>query len=109
MLISPNLFPIHLFPSSNALRSVRVGGSVVYSTCTMSPTQNEVVVENAAVLARQHYGIECVEQSLKRMERHLSKTGLFQFSSQQQRGSLILPWIISNFGPMYVCKLQRIK
>jgi 16S rRNA C967 or C1407 C5-methylase (RsmB/RsmF family) len=38
----------------NALRSVRVGGSVVYSTCTLSPSQNEAVVENAAVLAQQH-------------------------------------------------------
>ncbi|CAK5029620.1 unnamed protein product [Meloidogyne enterolobii] len=92
----------------NALRSVRVGGSVVYSTCTLAPTQNELVVENAVVLAQQHYGIKFVERSLKRMEKLLKRTGLYRFSDQQQRGSLVLPYIVSNFGPMFICKLQRI-
>uniref|UniRef100_A0A1I8BF58 NOL1/NOP2/Sun domain family member 4 n=1 Tax=Meloidogyne hapla TaxID=6305 RepID=A0A1I8BF58_MELHA len=92
----------------NALRSVRVGGSVIYSTCTLAPTQNELVVENAAVLAQQHYGIKCVERSLKRMENLLKRTNLYRFSDQQQRGSLVLPYIVSNFGPMFICKLQRI-
>lgn len=73
----------------NALRSVRVGGSVVYSTCTLSPSQNEAVVENAAVLALQHYGIRCVERSLKSMQRHFTATGLFRFHQQCQRGILV--------------------
>uniref|UniRef100_A0A914DM51 NOL1/NOP2/Sun domain family member 4 n=1 Tax=Acrobeloides nanus TaxID=290746 RepID=A0A914DM51_9BILA len=28
----------------NALRSVKVGGTVVYSTCSLAPNQNDVVV-----------------------------------------------------------------
>ncbi|KAL3069110.1 hypothetical protein niasHT_034340 [Heterodera trifolii] len=89
----------------NALRSVRVGGSVVYSTCTLSPTQNEMVVENACALARTHYGIKAVERSLKKMENRLTNTGLFQFSADCRRGSLLLPTLLSNFGPTYVCKI----
>ncbi|KAL3106477.1 hypothetical protein niasHT_011854 [Heterodera trifolii] len=92
----------------NALRSVRVGGSVVYSTCTLSPTQNEMVVENACALARTHYGIKTVERSLKKMENRLTNTGLFQFSADCRRGSLLLPTLLSNFGPTYVCKITRI-
>uniref|UniRef100_A0A914H4Z9 NOL1/NOP2/Sun domain family member 4 n=1 Tax=Globodera rostochiensis TaxID=31243 RepID=A0A914H4Z9_GLORO len=92
----------------NALRSVRVGGSVVYSTCTLSPTQNEIVVENACALAGTHYGIQTVERSLKRMENRLANTGLFQFSADCRRGSLLLPNLLSNYGPTYVCKISRI-
>lgn len=43
---------------SNALRSVRVGGSVVYSTCTLSPVQNETVVENAVAIASERFGLK---------------------------------------------------
>jgi len=93
----------------NALRSVRIGGSVVYSTCTLSPSQNEAVVENAAVLAESHYGIKCVERSLKPMGMDLRETGLFRFNEKCSRGILVLPWILSNFGPMYLCKLQRLQ
>ncbi|VDN24143.1 unnamed protein product [Gongylonema pulchrum] len=41
----------------NALRSVRVGGCVVYSTCALSPVQNEAVVENGVAIAEEHFGI----------------------------------------------------
>lgn len=43
---------------SNAMRSVKVGGSVVYSTCTLSSMQNEGVVENAAAIANQRFGLK---------------------------------------------------
>ncbi|KAI6184370.1 5-methylcytosine rRNA methyltransferase NSUN4 [Aphelenchoides bicaudatus] len=91
----------------NALRSVKVGGSVVYSTCTLSPTQNESVIENTAALARRHFGINVVEQSLSRLENHLKNTFLFRFADKCQRGLLVVPNIRSNYGPMYVCKLLR--
>ncbi|CAD5210580.1 unnamed protein product [Bursaphelenchus okinawaensis] len=93
----------------NAIRSLRVGGSVVYSTCTMSPAQNESVVENAAILASEHYGIEVVEQSLNKMRNQLMNTTLFRFSDKATRGLLVVPNVRSNFGPMFVCKLVRKK
>uniref|UniRef100_A0A915DMR5 NOL1/NOP2/Sun domain family member 4 n=1 Tax=Ditylenchus dipsaci TaxID=166011 RepID=A0A915DMR5_9BILA len=64
----------------NALRSLKIGGSVVYSTCSLSPTQNECVVENAAALAKTYYNIECVEKSLKFMEAW--RDGLAECSQQ---------------------------
>jgi len=93
----------------NALRSAKVGGSVVYSTCSLAPTQNECVVENAAALVKQNFGIDVVEQSTKRLENQLRNTYLFRFSEKCQRGSMIVPNIRSNYGPMYICKLLRTK
>lgn len=93
----------------NAIRSAKVGGTVVYSTCTLAPAQNECVVENAAAIVDKHFGIEVVEKSLSGLAAHLRGTGLFRISEQSQRGLLVLPSILSNFGPMYVCKLQRVK
>lgn len=96
-------------PYRNALRSVKVGGCVVYSTCTLAPNQNDVIVDNAASLAESRYGIKVVERSLIPMQKKLSSSGLFKFSHLCHRGILILPFLPSNFGPMYVCKLQRVK
>ncbi|KAI1715296.1 16S rRNA methyltransferase rsmB/F domain-containing protein [Ditylenchus destructor] len=93
----------------NALRSVKVGGSVVYSTCTLSPNQNEAVVENAVALANTYFGIQCVEQSLQRLKVNFSNTGMFFFAENRicKRGILAVPNVLGNFGPMYVCKLKR--
>lgn len=43
---------------SNALRSVQVGGYVIYSTCSLSPVQNEGVVENSVAIANEYFGIK---------------------------------------------------
>ncbi|VDK21829.1 unnamed protein product [Anisakis simplex] len=92
----------------NALRSVRSGGSVVYSTCSLSPIQNEVVVENAVAIARERFGIEAVELTLEQLRGHLISTSLFRFCENIRRGLLVIPFLPSNFGPMYVCKLKRL-
>lgn len=93
----------------NALRSVKVGGTVVYSTCTLSPSQNESVVENACAIVKRNFGIVCVERSLKQLKSHLTSTGLYRFNDQCRRGLLVVPFLPSNFGPMYVCKIERQK
>ncbi|VDM10240.1 unnamed protein product [Wuchereria bancrofti] len=91
----------------NALRSVQVGGYVVYSTCALSPVQNEGVVENAVAIADEHFGIKAVELSLSQMVSHFRN--IYRFSDKPRRGILILPFLPSNCGPMYMCKLQRIQ
>uniref|UniRef100_A0A1I7XTQ5 NOL1/NOP2/Sun domain family member 4 n=1 Tax=Heterorhabditis bacteriophora TaxID=37862 RepID=A0A1I7XTQ5_HETBA len=93
----------------NALRSVKVGGSVVYSTCTLSSIQNEAVVENAVAIAENKFKIKVVEECLSQLATHLSSSGLFRFSDQCKRGALVLPFLPSNFGPMYICKLSRLQ
>ncbi|EFO90577.1 hypothetical protein CRE_08115 [Caenorhabditis remanei] len=92
----------------NALRSVKVGGSVVYSTCTLSPSQNEAVVENAVAVARNDFGIETVEESLHQLVSHMTSSGLYRFHDTPL-GALVVPFLPSNFGPMYICKLTRLQ
>ncbi|KAK6027751.1 hypothetical protein OSTOST_06217 [Ostertagia ostertagi] len=92
----------------NSLRSVKVGGSVVYSTCTLSTIQNEAVVENAVAIAERQFGVRVVEESLSQLVNHLTSSGLYRFSDQCRTGALVLPFLPSNFGPMYVCKLTRL-
>uniref|UniRef100_A0A914XUV4 NOL1/NOP2/Sun domain family member 4 n=1 Tax=Plectus sambesii TaxID=2011161 RepID=A0A914XUV4_9BILA len=92
----------------NALRSARIGGTVVYSTCTLSPVQNEGVVENAAAIAREHFGIKVEERKLDTMVGDLLRSELFQINRQRKFGTLIVPHLPCNFGPMYVCKLRRL-
>uniref|UniRef100_A0A8R1IEA6 NOL1/NOP2/Sun domain family member 4 n=1 Tax=Caenorhabditis japonica TaxID=281687 RepID=A0A8R1IEA6_CAEJA len=92
----------------NALRSVKVGGSVVYSTCTLSPSQNEAVVENSVAIARNDFGIETVEESLHQLVSHMTASGLYRFH-ETPLGALVVPFLPSNFGPMYICKLTRLQ
>uniref|UniRef100_A0A1I7TF55 NOL1/NOP2/Sun domain family member 4 n=1 Tax=Caenorhabditis tropicalis TaxID=1561998 RepID=A0A1I7TF55_9PELO len=92
----------------NALRSVKIGGSVVYSTCTLSPSQNEAVVENAVAVARNEFGIETVEESLHQLVSHMTSSGLYRFH-ETPLGALVVPFLPSNFGPMYICKLTRLQ
>ncbi|EGT49016.1 hypothetical protein CAEBREN_31715 [Caenorhabditis brenneri] len=92
----------------NALRSVKIGGSVVYSTCTLSPSQNEAVVENAVAVARNDFAIETVEESLHQLVSHMTSSGLYRFHNTQI-GALVVPFLPSNFGPMYICKLTRLQ
>ncbi|CAI5437747.1 unnamed protein product [Caenorhabditis angaria] len=92
----------------NALRSVKIGGSVVYSTCTLSPSQNEAVVENAVAIVKKEYGMQIVEESLQQIVEHMTATGLYRFHNTPI-GALITPFLPSNFGPMYICKLTRLQ
>ncbi|KAM3718855.1 5-methylcytosine rRNA methyltransferase nsun-4 [Dirofilaria immitis] len=70
----------------NALRSARVGGSIVYSTCALSPVQNDGVVENAVAIADEHFGIKVVELSLSQMVSNFKK--IYRFSDKPRRGTL---------------------
>ncbi|CAP24697.2 Protein CBG03881 [Caenorhabditis briggsae] len=92
----------------NAIRSVKVGGSVVYSTCTLSPSQNEAVVENAVAVVKNDFGIEIVEESLHQLVSHMTASGLYRFHDTPL-GALVVPFLPSNFGPMYICKLTRLQ
>ncbi|KFO64516.1 5-methylcytosine rRNA methyltransferase NSUN4, partial [Corvus brachyrhynchos] len=63
--------------------AAKPGGEVVYSTCSLSPLQNECVVERALDIEEDTFKINC------------------------RLGELVLPHLAANFGPMYFCKLRR--
>ncbi|XP_076838065.1 5-cytosine rRNA methyltransferase NSUN4 [Brachyhypopomus gauderio] len=88
------------------IQATRPGGEVVYSTCSLSPLQNERVVEQAVSIAQQEMDVTMQVQDLESFTRLFS--GTFHFAPQPATGALVLPHLCANFGPMYICKLQRI-
>ncbi|KAM7014622.1 5-cytosine rRNA methyltransferase NSUN4 [Passerculus sandwichensis] len=85
--------------------AARPGGAVLYSTCSLSPLQNECVVERALDVARAQFNISLHPEDLSHFRMLFQDT--FSFFSECQLGELVLPHLTANFGPMYFCKLRR--
>ncbi|KAE8291111.1 5-methylcytosine rRNA methyltransferase NSUN4 [Larimichthys crocea] len=82
------------------------GGEIVYSTCTLSQTQNLSVVEQAIYLAREKHGINLQVVDLRPLTRMFRKT--FHFAPDLHLGEMVIPHLAANFGPIYMCKLRRL-
>nr|CAH7740050.1 unnamed protein product [Callosobruchus chinensis] len=93
----------------NALKIVQVGGIVVYSTCSLSPIQNDGVVHVALKQIWEETNMEIVVKDLSpalmqtRSVFGLADKGLLRY------GHLVLPKPSQNYGPTYFCKLQKIQ
>ncbi|KRX96643.1 5-methylcytosine rRNA methyltransferase NSUN4 [Trichinella pseudospiralis] len=93
----------------NGLKSLRLNGSLVYSTCSLSPVQNDMVIENVfRKLQIDHLNMEIVVVNLDNMVDSLKNSMAFDFIPCKY-GQLIIPSVLNNFGPLYICKLKRLK
>ncbi|CAK1555915.1 unnamed protein product [Leptosia nina] len=94
----------------NALKLVKVGGAVVYSTCSLSPIQNDGVVHLALKQAFQANGIVAVVKDMSAPFSSLSSTlVLGSGSALPKYGQLVVPHVEANFGPAYIARLVRVK
>ncbi|XP_072944998.1 5-cytosine rRNA methyltransferase NSUN4 [Epargyreus clarus] len=94
----------------NALRLVKVGGAVVYSTCSLSPIQNDGVVHMALKHAFENHAIVATIKDLSAPFNALSSTlHVCRGPGRPQYGQLILPDITANFGPAYISRLVRVR
>lgn len=84
-----------------AFHAVRSRGVVVYSTCTMSTQENDVVVEGAMEQVRRTSGYHVKVESL---DCNVERT-LFGRVEATNVGKLIVPSTNLNIGPMYLSKL----
>ncbi|XP_044760531.1 5-methylcytosine rRNA methyltransferase NSUN4 [Coccinella septempunctata] len=93
----------------NALQLVKEGGIVVYSTCSLSPIQNDGVVHMTLKRIWEENKKEIVVKDLS--PALLMARCLFKLASPKMMkyGHLVLPTRAQSFGPTYFCKLQRIK
>lgn len=113
------------------LQLLKPGGSLVYSTCSLSPIQNDGVVNMALSKAFTDYHITTtikfvyiyfrsiqifyiiltkqnfIYRDLTNVLRPFKKLFHFEDPKQLKFGQLVVPQLPANFGPMYFCKIQR--
>ncbi|XP_061517821.1 5-methylcytosine rRNA methyltransferase NSUN4 [Anopheles gambiae] len=91
----------------NCLKLLRPGGTLVYSTCSLSPVQNDGVVHMALSNVFSEIGMTVTIKDLSLMMQPL--TDIFKFANPTtlKYGQLVLPFLPANFGPMYICKMVR--
>ena len=83
------------------------GSAVVYSTCTLSPVENDGAV-SAALRETDVRGLHVDLLGLWTALKPLQEAGLFVMN-RTKFGVLIEPSVISNFGPMFVSRIVYIQ
>lgn len=92
---------------ANCLRLLKPGGSLVYSTCSLSPVQNDGVVHMGLQKAFQDYNVTCTIKDLSFVTRLFTNIFKFENSQNLKYGQLVLPYLPANYGPMYFSKIVR--
>ena len=94
-----------------ALRAVRVGGQVLYATCSLSNDENDGVVEKAIELVQK----ECKKLGIKRdfavRSAELGAHGLEAWAEPTKHGWLVLPDHPSGgrWGPLFFTLLEKVE
>jgi 16S rRNA C967 or C1407 C5-methylase (RsmB/RsmF family) len=84
---------------SSALIMLKKGGCLVYSTCALSPDENDRVVERAA--ARYGPGLAFDRPAYP-------GSGASGEAEETEFGIMILPDRAGGAGPMYVCRMRKL-
>lgn len=88
----------------SAVQTVIPGGTVVYSTCSMSTIENDGVIDDvlSLCLGSKRLKVEVVDL-------HFTNHQMAEMFNYRvtKHGILVLPSYTRNWGPLYFCKLQR--
>ncbi|KFM60440.1 putative methyltransferase NSUN4, partial [Stegodyphus mimosarum] len=83
-----------------ALKALKLNGSLVYSTCSLSPLQNDGVVHMALSKLLSESTFEFIVNDLS--DAFIPVRKMFQFSDTCRYGQLVVPYLPLNYGPMYI-------
>ena len=92
----------HLF---YAIQSLKIGGTLVYSTCTFAPEENEAIVDQ--ILKKYGTAIEVVEMEIPEpdTEKGIRQWRNIQFNEQVTRARRIVP--DGLYEGFFICKLVK--
>lgn len=90
----------------SAVSATKTGGSIVYSTCTLEPEENEAVID--WILKKEHGALIVEKITVPRLDMHhgISQWRSKQFTSQVQQTIRILP--SETMEGFFVAKLRKI-
>jgi 16S rRNA C967 or C1407 C5-methylase (RsmB/RsmF family) len=92
---------------SNCIRLLKPGGDLVYSTCSLSPIQNDGVIHMALSSVFKEHGVTVTIKDLSLVMRPFMSVFKFEHPKGLKYGQMVLPYLPANFGPMYFCKMTR--
>ncbi|MFN3871858.1 MAG: NOL1/NOP2/sun family putative RNA methylase [Ignavibacterium sp.] len=88
----------------SAIKMTKVGGEIVYSTCTLSVEENEMVIDTIL----KNYPVEIVQVELPvKSHRAFTEYQGMKLSPQIENAVRILPWEIESDG-FFLVKLRKI-
>ncbi|CRK86493.1 CLUMA_CG000001, isoform A [Clunio marinus] len=92
---------------TNCIKLLKPGGSIVYSTCSLSPVQNDGVVHMALSNVFKDHGITMTINDLSLVMQPFFSIMKFENPKGLKYGQMVIPFLPANFGPMYFCKMTR--
>lgn len=89
---------------------LKPGGCLVYSTCTLSPVQNDGVVYQALRFIWENTNLDFEVCDLSFAVKPLRTfVRIYGRKEGMKYGQMVVPFIPNNFGPMYFAKIRRLK
>ena len=79
---------------SSALMAVKVGGYILYSTCSINPGENEEVIQK--LFKRHPWEVE-------------ESPDIPSWAERRKHGAMVLPDTSGGKGPMYFCLLKKVE
>ncbi|MCX8104577.1 MAG: RsmB/NOP family class I SAM-dependent RNA methyltransferase [Ignavibacterium album] len=87
-----------------AIKMTKAGGEIVYSTCTLSVEENEIVIDTIL----KNYPVELVEVNLPvKIHKAFTKYDGKELNPQIEKAIRILPWEIDSDG-FFLVKMKKI-
>ncbi|MCF8262095.1 MAG: RsmB/NOP family class I SAM-dependent RNA methyltransferase [Melioribacteraceae bacterium] len=87
----------------SAIKMTKIGGEIVYSTCTMTIEENELVINKA--LKNYPVEIEKIDLPVKSVE-GFTNIDDYKFHDSLKYSHRIIPWEINSEG-FFICKLRK--